>query len=116
MPDIKYAGGYTEMVRICELTAPAGIEFAPHNPTSPLCTLASLHVSAVAENFLIFEHQLAENERYREIMIGDHPPLIDGCYAVPDEPGAGMTLNDDVVRAHPWRVLAPDMIRDPRLG
>ena len=116
MPDIKYAGGYREMVRICELTAPAGITFAPHNPTSPLCTLASLHVSAVAENFLIFEHQLAENERYDEIMIGAHPPLIDGCYAIPEAPGVGMTLDEAVVKAHPWRVLASDMIRDPRLG
>jgi galactonate dehydratase len=116
MPDIKYAGGYTEMVKICKLVGPAGIEFSPHNPTSPLCTLASLHVSAVVENFLIFEHQLAENERYQDIMIGTHPPLVNGCYPIPDAPGAGMTLNEDVVKAHPWRVLAPNMIRDPKLG
>lgn len=116
MPDIKYAGGYTEIASICRLTAAAGIEFSPHNPTSPLCTLASLHVSAVAENFLIFEHQLAENERYREIMIGAHPPLVNGCYDIPQAPGAGMKLNEDVVRAHPWRELAPEMIRDPKLG
>ena len=73
-------------------------------------------MSSVAETFRIFEHQLAENERYREIMIGEHPPLVDGCYAVPDVPGAGMTLDDAVVQAHPWRVLVPEMIRDPRLG
>jgi galactonate dehydratase len=116
MPDIKYAGGYSEIVKICKLTGPAGIEYSPHNPTSPLCTLASLHASAVAENFLIFEHQLAENERYMDVMIGKHPPLVDGCYAIPDAPGTGMKLNDEVVRAHPWRTLAPEMIRDPKLG
>jgi len=27
-----------------------------------------------------------------------------------------MQLNDEVVRAHPWRRLAPNMIRDPKLG
>ena len=116
MPDIKYAGGYSEIASICRLTAAGGIEFSPHNPTSPLCTLASLHVSAVAENFLIFEHQLAENERYADVMIGKHPPLVNGTYAIPDAPGAGMELNDEVVRAHPWRELAPEMIRDPKLG
>jgi galactonate dehydratase len=116
MPDIKYAGGYSEIMRICALTGSAGIEYSPHNPTSPLCTLASLHASAVAENFLIFEHQLAENERYNDIMIGRHPPLVDGCYTIPDAPGVGMKLNDEVARAHPWRPLASDMIRDPRLG
>jgi galactonate dehydratase len=116
MPDIKYAGGYTEIVKICKLTAAGGIEYSPHNPTSPLCTLASLHASAVAENFLIFEHQLAENERYDEVIIGKTPPLVDGCYEIPQAPGTGMQLNDDVVRAHPWRRLAPNMIRDPKLG
>jgi galactonate dehydratase len=116
MPDIKYAGGYGEIVKICRLTAPAGIEYSPHNPTSPLCTLASLHASAVAENFLIFEHQLAENERYGEVLIGEHPPLENGCYAVPDVPGTGMKLNDEIVKKHPWRTLAPSMIRDPKLG
>jgi galactonate dehydratase len=116
MPDIKYAGGYSEIVKICKLTGSAGIEYSPHNPTSPLCTLASLHASAVAENFLIFEHQLAENERYMEVMIGEPPPLVEGCYEIPDGPGTGMTLNDEAVRAHPWRTLAPEMIRDPRLG
>jgi galactonate dehydratase len=116
MPDIKYAGGYTETVKICQLTGPAGIEYSPHNPTSPLCTLASLHASAVAENFLIFEHQLAENERYMEVLIGKHPPLVDGCYPIPDAPGTGMELNEEVVRAHPWQTLAPEMIRDPKLG
>ncbi|MGZ5231491.1 MAG: mandelate racemase/muconate lactonizing enzyme family protein [Burkholderiales bacterium] len=116
MPDIKYAGGYSEIASICRLTAQGGIEFSPHNPTSPLCTLASLHVSAVAENFLIFEHQLAENERYMDVMVGKHPPLVDGHYPIPDAPGAGMELNEDVVRAHPWRELAPDQIRDPKLG
>jgi galactonate dehydratase len=116
MPDIKYAGGYSEIMRICKLTGAAGIEYSPHNPTSPLCTLASLHASAVAENFLIFEHQLAENERYNDIMTGTHPRLVEGHYAIPDAPGLGMKFNEEVAHAHPWRPLAPDMIRDPRLG
>ena len=81
-----------------------------------MCTLASLHASAVAENFLIFEHQLAENERYDEVIIGATPPLVDGCYEIPQAVGTGMQLNDEVVRAHPWRPLAPEMIRDPKLG
>ena len=37
-------------------------------------------------------------------------------YPPPDKPGVGMTLNEDVIKAYPWRVLAPEMIRDPKLG
>ena len=49
-------------------------------------------------------------------MIGDHPPRVNGCYEIPQAPGAGMKLNEEVVGAHPWRELASDMIRDPKLG
>lgn len=116
MPDIKYAGGYSEMLRIAELTARHGIAFSPHNPHAPVCTLASLHVCALAPNFLIMEHQLAESALYLDIMKGAHPPLVDGCYAVPETPGLGMELDDTVMRGHPYKALPASALRDPRLG
>lgn len=33
MPDVKYAGGYVEMLKIAGLCARNGVGFAPHNPT-----------------------------------------------------------------------------------
>lgn len=57
MPDIKYAGGYGAMLEIARRTAQANIKLSPHNPTGPVCTLASLHVCAIAPNFLILERQ-----------------------------------------------------------
>ena len=34
MPDIKYAGGYTEIVKICQLTAAGGIEYSPRKTSA----------------------------------------------------------------------------------
>lgn len=116
MPDVKYAGGYAEMLHIAELAAQHGIAYSPHNPSGPLCTLATLHLCALAGNFLIMEHQLAESSVYLDIIQGAHPKLIDGCYAVPDTPGVGMELNDDALRAHPYHPLPVSALRDPRLG
>lgn len=116
MPDVKYAGGYGEMLQIAELTTQHGIAFSPHNPSGPVCTLASLHLCALAGNFLILEHQIAESPVYLDIMKGEHPKLVDGCYAVPDTPGLGMELNDDAIRAHPYKPLPASALRDPRLG
>ena len=116
MPDVKYAGGYNEMLQIAELTTQHGIAFSPHNPSGPLCTLASLHLCALAGNFLIMEHQLAESPVYFEIMKGEHPQLVDGCFAVPDIPGLGMELDDEAIRAHPYKPLPAAALRDPRLG
>lgn len=116
MPDVKYAGGYAEMLKIAGLCARNGAGFAPHNPTGPVCNLASMHLCAVAPAFLILEHQLAESPLYFDVVGGFRPKLVNGCFEVPDTPGIGAELDDTVLRAHPYRPLAPNANLDPRLG
>lgn len=114
MPDVKYAGGYAEMLRIAALCERAGVAFSPHNPTGPVCTMASLHVCAAAPSFLILEHQVGESPLYYDVLRGDHPATIDGCVQVSDTPGLGIDLDEEVMRAHPYRPLSS--VRDQRLG
>lgn len=114
MPDVKYAGGYAEMLRIAEHCQSAGIGFSPHNPTGPVCTMASLHLCAVAPGFVMLEHQVGESPLYYDILRGKHPAVENGCFEVPDAPGLGIALDEDVMRAHPYQALAS--VRDPRLG
>lgn len=114
MPDLKYAGGYAEILRIAELCERAGIAFSPHNPTGPVCTMASLHLCVVAPSFLILEHQIGESPLYHEVLRGGHPELVDGCFQLSNAPGLGIDLDEDVIRAHPYRPLSS--LRDPRLG
>lgn len=114
MPDVKYAGGYAEMLRIAELCERNGVAFSPHNPTGPVCTLASLQVCAVAPGFLILEHQVGESRLYYDVLRGDHPAMAHGCFEVPGAPGLGVDLDEEVMRAHPYRPLSS--VRDPRLG
>lgn len=116
MPDVKYAGGYAEMLKIAGLCARNGAGFAPHNPTGPVCNLASMHLCAVAPAFLIVEHQLAESPLYFDVVGGFQPKIVNGCFEVPDTPGVGAELDDTVLRAHPYRPLAPSANLDPRLG
>lgn len=116
MPDVKYAGGYGEMLKIAALCRRHGVGFAPHNPTGPICNLASMHLCAVAPGFLILEHQLAESDLYFEAVGGFHPRLVNGCFEIPGAPGLGVELDDQVLRAHPYRPLAPNANLDPRLG
>jgi galactonate dehydratase len=116
MPDVKYAGGYAEMLKIAALCARRGVAFSPHNPTGPVCNLASMHLCAVAPAFLILEHQLAESPLYYDVVGGYRPKLVDGCFELPDTPGIGVELDDAVLRAHPYQRLAPDANLDARLG
>ena len=116
MPDIKYCGGFSEMQRIAAATGAYGVHVAPHNPTGPVCNMASIHACALAANFLILEYQLAESPLYSDVVQGVEPALNEGCFVVPDAPGLGVELDDDVIRAHPYLPLAANANLDPRLG
>jgi len=116
MPDIKYCGGFAEMQKIAAATANFGLGLAPHNPTGPVCNMATLHVCAVAGNFLILEYQLAESPLYSEVVKGVEPQLVDGSFVPSNAPGIGVELDDDVIRAHPYRPLPANANLDPRLG
>jgi len=116
MPDIKYCGGFGEMQRIAAATGAYGLGLAPHNPTGPVCNMATLHVCAVAANFLILEYQLAESPLYTDVVKGIEPALTDGAFQVPGRPGIGIELDDDVIHSHPYRPLPANANLDPRLG
>ena len=116
MPDVKYAGGYSEMLRIADNCARHDVSFAPHNPTGPVCNLASMHICSVAPAFLVLEHQLDESPVFFDVVGGYQPKLVNGCFELPDVPGIGVTLDDDVLRKHPYRRLPANANLDPRLG
>lgn len=116
MPDIKYAGGYSQMLKIAELCAKYSVGFSPHNPSGPVCNMASIQLCAIAPAFLILEYQLAESPLYFDVAGGFVPKLANGCFEVPETPGIGIELKDEVLRAHPYQSLAPNANLDPRLG
>jgi galactonate dehydratase len=115
MPDIKYTGGYTGMLAVANRAHERGVKFSPHNPTGPVCHMGSLHACSLTPNFLILERQ-TEGTVYDEIFTGDHPQLVNGCYAVPQSPGLGISMNEDALRARPAKKPRGESTADPRLG
>ena len=77
--------------------------------------MGSLHVCSLVPNFLILERQ-SEGSFYDEIILGEHPRLVDGHYAVPQSPGLGISLNEEVMKAHPPLKPKGESTADPRLG
>lgn len=93
MPDVKYCGGIATMSRLAELAAARGVGFSPHNPTGPLCHLASLHIAAVIPNLLVLEHQYDESPMFMDLCPGAVPVMADGVSALPMGEGLGFTLS-----------------------
>jgi galactonate dehydratase len=75
----------------------SGIMVAPHNPSGPISTAASLHVCAGMRNVTFLELQYGEVPWRGELL---SPPerFVNGQIAVPDRPGFGVALNEDAMR------------------
>ena len=99
MPDVKHCGGLLELTRIAAVAETDGVTVAPHNPSGPVSTAASIQVCAVLKNFRLLEFQWGEVEWRRDVL---SPPerFEKGAIRVPDSPGFGVELNDKIVRAH----------------
>lgn len=97
MPDVKHCGGLLELTQIAAMAAADGVTVAPHNPSGPVSTAASVQVCAVIDNFRLLELQWGEVPWRAEVL---NPPEVftGGSIAVPDRPGFGVDLNEAVVR------------------
>jgi L-alanine-DL-glutamate epimerase-like enolase superfamily enzyme len=96
-PDVARSGGITETWRIAEHAATHGVAYAPHIGWSGgVCSAASLHIAAAAENFLTYECMVFDNPLRQSLthpVIGDVGGLRDGMLDVPQGPGLGVTLD-----------------------
>jgi galactonate dehydratase len=99
MPDVKHCGGLLELTRIAALAEADGVAVAPHNPSGPVSTAASIQVCAVLKNFRLLEYQWGE-AAWRHEILKPSERFENGAIRVPDRPGFGIELDEQVVRAH----------------
>lgn len=90
MPDVKYAGGISGVLRVGELAARHATVCAPHNPTGPLCHAASLIACGVGPHMVQLEHQYDETPLFSALVDGGLPPITHGMSALPEDPGLGV--------------------------
>jgi galactonate dehydratase len=100
-PDPSMCGGILETRKIAAWAESYYVLVAPHNVGGPVSTAACLHLAATMPNFKIQEHFNDFAEEWVKEVAPGNPEVVDGCFALPDGPGLGVTLNEDLVRAHP---------------
>jgi L-alanine-DL-glutamate epimerase-like enolase superfamily enzyme len=100
-PDIETSGGLLETKRIADAADMAGIQVAMHHAGSPVGGFAGYHCAATFRNFLAMENHALDMPWWQDLVKGVPKPIIDkGYVAVPETPGLGLELNDDVVKEH----------------
>ena len=100
-PDLASSGGLIETKKIGDYAMEHGVAMAMHFAGTPVSFMANVHCAAATENFLVLESHDVDNPSYDDLVDGVPKPLVEKGFAlVPDSPGLGIELNEDVVRAH----------------
>ncbi|MCC6860178.1 MAG: mandelate racemase/muconate lactonizing enzyme family protein [Bryobacterales bacterium] len=97
------AGGIRETKRIADYAAMKSIPTAVHCCVSPLGTIADVHAIATIRDFLALERNsiFLDLPWWQDLVTGIPKPIIQNGYIpVPDKPGLGVELNEEVVRQH----------------
>lgn len=102
MPDLAKAGGIMEAKRIAEIADAFYVPIAPHNVSSPLGMAAACHVMASVPNFLLLEFHGRDITWWEDLCDGDKPFIENGWMQVPNKPGIGVELNDEVAKSLLW--------------
>jgi len=94
-------GGILEAKKVAALAESYYAHIAPHLYCGPIVGAANIQVSATCPNFLILESIRKWDGFYADILT---QPILweDGHVIIPDRPGLGVELNEDLARAHPW--------------
>ncbi|MBB5082503.1 mandelate racemase/muconate lactonizing enzyme family protein [Nonomuraea endophytica] len=110
-PDLSMAGGFTEVRKLAAQADVHAMLVAPHNSNSPVCTTVSVHAVLGMPNFLILETFDGMVDPHVHDAVRGALPVESGYIGIPEQPGLGIELVDEVFAEHPpshrfWNMFA----------
>ena len=100
-PDLSTSGGILETKKIGDAIGELGVPMAMHFAGSPVACMANVHCAAATENFLVLENHSVDIPWWSDLVEGVEKPIVNhGFITVPETPGLGITLNDEVMKKH----------------
>jgi len=98
-PDLSLAGGFTQCKKIAALAEASFVGIFPHLMGSPVNLAAYVQLNAAIPNYVLME---SGGTILNEIV--DEPLTVkDGYVQVPDRPGIGIELREDILSKFPYR-------------
>lgn len=105
--DVCNVGGLTEAMKVAGWSEAHYVDMMPHNPLGPICTAATVHFAAAVPNFSWLETRSSPAETHLGFDNSDffptQPRLEGACYPVPNGPGLGVEVNEDLVRKQEFK-------------
>ena len=101
-PDMGLAGGITEVKKIAAYAETYDLHIQPHNCAGPVATAASVQLDACITNFIIQEWFPYRDSAMYELVEEDFErQAVNSRFTIPDRPGLGVTLNEEVIARYP---------------
>jgi galactonate dehydratase len=98
--DVCNVGGFTEAMKVAGWAEAHYIDLMPHNPLGPICTAATVHLSAAVPNLSYVECWETPDEdmaRQESPIFVKRPVLNGASYDVSDAPGLGVEIDEDAL-------------------
>jgi galactonate dehydratase len=105
-PDICHCGGLLEAKKVAAMAEAVSVGVAPHNPLGPIAGVAALHFAVCTPNHVIQEEMVGAVPWYFDVVRGPIR-MVDGFWQVPDMPGLGVEVDEEVCARHPY---APEVL------
>jgi L-alanine-DL-glutamate epimerase-like enolase superfamily enzyme len=109
MTDPVWNGGIAETRKVANMAEAFGVPIVLHNVAGPICHAACMHLGAHLPNLFYVESVRAFYQTYFPILSEYAPRVDDGHLGIPDGPGLGVALREEMVRR-------PDVIRQVSEG
>lgn len=102
-PDVAITGGILEMRKIIAMAEAFDMAAAPHAPYGPIALAATLQVDVCSPNVVIQEQSLGihYNKGFDLLDFVKNKEIFqfkDGFVDIPDKPGLGLILDEDMIR------------------
>ena len=101
-PDLASSGGLIETKKIGDYAMENGVAMAMHFAGTPVSFMANVHCAAATENFIALEHHSMDVAWWESLVrtTGGNALVEKGFAVVPDSPGLGVEVNEEVVKQH----------------
>ncbi len=98
-PDLCLAGGITTTKKIAAAAEANYVDVVPHDPIGPVSTAACIQLAASIPNFAIQEYPYRpeHDQAPGESLLEEPFEWTDGYLSVPEGPGLGIEIDDDVL-------------------
>lgn len=114
--DVRHHGGFTGCLEAVEYCNGSSVQYVPHHFGTLLGLVANAHLVAGAVDGTLLEYPVFENDPYIDAspdpgmypfelafdVINTDLNISSGRLEVPDAPGLGVDVNEDVVEAYPF--------------